>query len=559
MSPFTHRSHLLTAALLALSQGALAQQPPTGGGQLQQIPPSPMRERATPEIRIDQSPVPGLPATDNVRITVNSLRLTGQTVYPEAQLLALTGFKPGSQMNLPELQAMALKITDHYRKNGYFLAQAYLPAQQINNGTVTIAVSEGHYGKVTLRNQSNLSNAQANSLLDGLNGGDTIAIAPLEQRLLLLSDLPGVKVSSTLVPGASVGTSDLIVDVTPGKRVTGSVEADNAGNRYTGEERVGATVHFNNPTGHGDVATLRVLTSGEGLTYGRASYQAQIGRATAGLAYTFLDYQLGREFSPLQAHGTAQIATLYGSYPLIRSRNSNLHAIAAYDAKTFEDIVDATSSETDKKVGVLAIGVYGDHRDRIGGGGYSDYSLTASFGNLDIRTPEARALDSLTARSNGRYGKLGFHAGRLQRVSDSFSLYAGINGQLASKNLDISEKMELGGMYAVRAYPEGEAYADQGYVLNLEARWLLPWFSDRLPGQMHLVGFVDTGSVTLNKDPWTAGSNRRSLSGAGVGASWNDFNNFSVRVYYAFKLGSEDATSAPDKSGRFWIQAVKYF
>jgi hemolysin activation/secretion protein len=81
----------------------------------------------------------------------------------------------------------------------------------------------------------------------------------------------------------------------------------------------------------------------------------------------------------------------------------------------------------------------------------------------------------------------------------------------------------------------------------------------QLPGQVQLIGFVDTGSVTINKNPWTSRNNRRTLSGAGVGLNWSDTNNFMVRAYYAGKLGNEAATSAPDKSGRFWIQAVKYF
>ena len=119
--------------------------------------------------------------------------------------------------------------------------------------------------------------------------------------------------------------------------------------------------------------------------------------------------------------------------------------------------------------------------------------------------------------------------------------------------------MGLGGPYAVRAYPVGEAYADQGYVVNLEARLLLPKFSERMPGQMHLVGFVDAGRVTINKNPWTTGDNNRTLSGAGVGLTWEDYNNFAVRTYWARKLGNEAATSAPDKDGRFWIQLVKYF
>jgi len=556
---------LFTVALLALSQSAFAQLPPSAGGQMQQIPPPPVQQRIPPEIRFDKGSAPAVPASGDVKIIVDKLQVTGQTVYSEAELLAVTGFRAGSESSLTQLGAMALKIADFYHKNGYFVAQAYLPPQDIAHGAVTIAVIEGRYGNITLRNQTNLSDAHANNLLRGLNSGDIIAIAPLEERLLLLSDTPGVIVKSTLVPGAAVGTSDLIVDVTPGQRVTGSVEADNAGNRYTGEYRAGATVNINNLTGHGDVASLRALTSGSGLTYGRASYQVPFGRASAGVAYSYLDYHLDKEFSNLRAHGTAEIASVYGSYALIRSRNTNLYALIDYDDRTYQDKVDATSppSVTDKKVHAWVLGLSGDHRDRFGGGGFSTYLLTWTAGDLDIRTPAALAADAVTARSNGSYNKLGFQAMRLQNLAGPFSLYGSIRGQFASKNLDISEKMELGGMYAVRAYPEGEAFADEGYVATLEGRMLLPKFSERMPGQMHLIGFVDYGSVTLNHTTWLAGQNNsRTLSGAGIGLTWEDYNNFSVKAYWAHKLDGERATSVPpsvDTASRFWIQLVKYF
>jgi len=553
------KSKLLTATLLVLAHGALAQQPPGGGGQLQQIPPSPAREREAPEFKFDRGTTPAPTTADGVKVVVNSLRITGQTAYSETELVAVAEFKPGNDVSLTELRAMALRIAAHYHRNGYFLAQAYLPAQEIRDGDVTITVMEGRYGNITLRNKSTLSDGLANSLLRGLNTGDTVTIGPLEERLLLLSDVAGVNVKSTLIPGASVGTADLIVDVIPGQRVTGSIEADNAGNRYTGEYRVGGTVQINNLTGHGDVATLRVLTSGSGLVYGRASYQMQFGRATAGVAYSYMDYRLGKEFSSLGAHGTAQIVSVFGGYPLIRSRNTNLYAVLNLDFKSFEDKLDLTGAVTEKETRVLNAGVHGNHRDGILGGGYSGYSATGSFGEIDIQTPAALAIDAATARSNGNFSKLGLQVMRLQNLGGPFSLYGAIRGQFASKNLDISEKMELGGMYAVRAYPEGEAYADEGYVATLEARMLLPKFSDQLPGRMHLIGFVDTGSVTLNKNPWAAGDNSRTLSGAGIGFTWLDYNNFSVRTYWAHKLGNAAATSAPDASSRFWIQLVKYF
>lgn len=282
-------------------------------------------------------------------------------------------------------------------------------------------------------------------------------------------------------------------------------------------------------------------------------------KATAGVAYTALKYKLGKEFESLRANGTVEIASVYGSYPLIRSRNTNLYALLAYDDKTFQDRVDSTNTVTDKKARVLMASLSGSHHDGLGGGGLSTYSVTESLGEIDIRTPATLATDSTTAKSNGSFNKLGYTASRLQNVTERVSLFGGISGQFASKNLDISEKMGLGGPYAVRAYPVGEAYADEGYVLTLEARYLLPNFSDRMAGQMHLVGFADTGSVTINRNPWTTANNKRTLSGAGLGLTWADYNNFSIKTYYAWKVGSEVATSAPDKNGRFWIQAIKYF
>ena len=552
---------LFPIVLLALSQGVFAIGPPSAGSQMQEIPPSPLPpQKAVPEIRVEPEKLPANPASDRVKIVVKALRVTGQTLYTEADLIAITGFSPGSELTLTELRGMASKIADYYHRNGYFVAQAYLPVQDIKDGVVTIAVIEGRYGSVTLHNETNLSDGLANGLLGGLNSGDTIAIAPLESRLLLLSDIPGVNVRSTLVPSSSVGASDLIVDVTPGERVSGNVEADNEGNRYTGSNRVGATVNLNDPTGHGDVLSLRVLASlNDGLHYARVSYQAQFGKAQAGVAYSWLEYRLGDEFESLDANGTARIASVYGSYPLIRSRNTNLYVLLGFDDRTYQDRVDSTSSVTDKKAKVWMATLLGNHRDRFGGGGLSTYSFTLTSGDLDIITPSALAADQAGLQTNGGYGKLGFNVARLQNVTDTISLYAGINGQFASKNLDISEKMELGGAYAVRAYPEGEAYADEGYVLNLEARMLLPKFSEQMPGQMQLIGFVDTGTVTLDKNPPAGEQNRRTLSGAGVGLVWEAANNFVVKAYYAHKLGSAVATSAPDSESRFWIQGVKFF
>ena len=60
-------------------------------------------------------------------------------------------------MTLPDLRVMVEKISAYYNQRGYFLARAYLPAQDITDGSLTIAVLEGYYGAISLRNQAPVS------------------------------------------------------------------------------------------------------------------------------------------------------------------------------------------------------------------------------------------------------------------------------------------------------------------------------------------------------------------------------------------------------------------
>jgi hemolysin activation/secretion protein len=547
---------LISCIFCAFSQLSISQNLPSAGSQMKQVNSIPTTPSQSLSVDIQEQSTP-IPVNSEVTKTflATQLIVSGSTIFSENKLIQITGFQPNKLQSLGNLYAMADKITEYYKSKNYLLASAYLPAQEITNGVVTIQVLEGHYGKISINNTSRVNNSVAESTLSGLVGGNPIEMEPLENRLLRLSDVPGIEVRSTLIPGSSVGLTDLIVNVTPGPTINGSVDIDNAGNRYTGEERIGANMNFNNPFGIGDVASLRAVTTGSGLQYVRGAYQIPMGAGRVGIAYSHLEYELGREFKPLQASGDAKIASLFGSYPVLRSRNANTNIGLALERKNTEDNIDSIPFRTNKKVDVAIFSLYGNKKDTLGGGGFNDYLLALTTGNLDIETPAVLALDNITARSNGSFNKFAFSVSRVQRITQTLSLLGSIEGQVASKNLDISEKMELGGMDGVRAYPEGETYADEGYLLTLELRKLLPIL---IPGQLYASAFVDTGTVSINADQFAPGSNERTLSGGGLGMYWN-YNNWASRMYYAAKLGSEDAQSAPDRSGRFWVQVIKYF
>jgi hemolysin activation/secretion protein len=554
------KTSLLAVTFLAAGHTAFAQTPPpVAGGQLQQIPPPEAQRAPAPDLRIDR-PGSGAPeAAAGARVRVDALRVTGNTLFTEAELIAATGVLPGAELTLPDLRNAAAAITAFYNRHGYILAQAYLPPQEIKGGTVTIAVIEGRFGVVNLSNRTTVSDGVIRQRLRGLHPGDPVAIAPLERSLLLLADLPGVAVHSTLSPGAEPGASDLSVELTPGRRVTGSLEADNAGNRYTGAYRLGGTINFNNPTGHGDRLSLRLLASTEGLAYGRVAYEAPVGDASVGLAYTHMRYQLGQEFEVLDAGGTADIISLYGAYPLIRSRRANLDVFASVDDKRLKDDVGLVSLDSRRSSQAFTVGLRGDARDGFGGGGWTAFSIAATSGSLEIETLAERLADDLAGQTDGAFGKAQFSLMRLQTVSGPLSLFAAVRGQVAFNNLDSSEKMELGGAYGVRAYPEGEAYGDEGYVATLEARLALDRWTQNWPGRFQLIGFVDAGAVNFAHDAWSPGPNSARRSGAGVGLAWMGPDDLTVRVTYAARLGDQPATSGPDRSGRVWFQITKQF
>ena len=550
---------LAAAGVLAAGQDSLAAPLIGGGAQIQQIPPSPTPDRSIPDIRVGRGAHVQDAGPAGPKVLVRSLRVTGETLFPEAELISVAGFAPASQLDLHDLRVMAARITDFYNRRGYFVAQAYVPAQDIQDGVVTIAVIEGHYGKVTLDNHTHLSSHLASGVLRGLEVGDPVASGPLERRLLLLSDIPGVVVTSTLSPGAQVGTSDLTVALAPGPSFSGSIDADNAGDPYSGAYRLGATLNINDPTGHGDLITLRGLSSFDGLIYGRAAYQIRVQDATVGVSYAALGYRLHGPFASLDAHGTAEVASVFASYPLLRSYDDNLVLQTAFEDRTFQDREDAIASVVDKTERAGIVGISGDHHDGIGGGGWNQFYLGYTFGNLDIRTAAARLDDQAGPRANGGYGKLSYSVSRLQTLAGPFSIYGQIRGQLASKNLDISEKMELGGAYAVRAYAEGLIYGDDGYVATVEARLRLPPMPQPIPGRAQLFAFFDTGSARINHSPWLPGPNRETVSGAGVGVTWEAARNFVVKAAYAHTVGAAVGVPGPFSSGRVWVQLVKFF
>lgn len=547
-----NKKRCLCAALCLAANASIAQQVPTAGQLLQQAEPPPRLPSGDAPPPATAKERTHAPAGNGVRFDLKGIRFTGNQAFTNSALLALVQDGIGKTLSLDELDALVRRITDYYRAHGYLVARAYLPAQEIADGHVTVAVLEGRIGKVVLNDTAGMTNT-ALAPARRVQAGDPIRNDELEGALLRLADLPGVTVTSTLRPGETVGTSDFLVNVAPGRTLTGSIDLNNFGNRYTAANLLGASLYWNNPAGIGDQLSLRVQSGGRNFNYERLGYQLPVGQSATriGVAVSRMDYRLGEQFEPLDASGDATVASLYLLQPLRRSRGSSWYATLQYDDKRLNDRIGATSTATDKRVQDVSAGIAGHFTDGLGGGAVNNASLTYTAGRLSLDATSAR-LDGASARSNGDYGKWTGSLQRLQRLPAGLTLFFNANGQWADKNLDSSEKMYLGGASGVRAYPQGEASGDDGYLINVELRHPLGYGWEAL-------GFYDRGQVHVNHSAWDATArNQRTLAGYGIGLNYTAAA-FSLRGYVAWKAGTGQPTSDADRSPRVWAQAAYQF
>nr|WP_298722062.1 ShlB/FhaC/HecB family hemolysin secretion/activation protein [uncultured Steroidobacter sp.] len=565
--------HAFTFLLSSLPLLAQAQTPPNAGQILNEQ--QRLQQQRLNRLPSDDVPAerPALRDVGSARVTVKEIVFSGEErIATRDELHKLVADAVGQSLGFEELQSLTDRVSTYLRGKGYPLVGAYLPAQDVTDGRIEIAIVEGRIQQgngVVIRPDSSvrMSQSRLRAIAErAVEPGQPVRQRDLERAVLLINDLPGIAARGALERGDEAGTSRLALTVAEQRMLTGSTSIDTYGNRYSGSERINARVGLNDPLRIGDQAGLS-LTKSEGLGSVSADYSLPVGASglRMGVAYTALEYEVREELRQLDAEGEAQTASINASYPIIRSRATNLWGTATYNYRSLTDEMMGVTIR-DKRINSGSVSLAGSHQDRLGGAGITQASLVFTSGDLDLsRIAFDKEADALTARTDGGFSKIGYGVARLQRVTDRVSLFGAINGQITDDNLDSSERFILGGPTGVRAYPVGEASGDSGWVGTLEVRYDVPFSSHW--GELQLVGFADHGETKLYEKPWTGAvynmDNRNSygLSGAGVGFNLTAQGRYSVRFSYAAPIGDNPGRSVTgknadgrDRDGQFWLQ-----
>ena len=565
-----YRLSLFISAFALTTLSAHAQTAPDAGALQREAERQPRQLPRPGPQAVPQAPAAA--ATDAVRVTVKAFRITGNTLISEPELQTVLAPWVGRELAFTELQQAANAVAEAYRKRGWF-ARPQLPAQDVSSGIISINILEGKLGAVRIDDGGKTLRVERGMVSDTMTArqkpGDPLNLDALERSSNILNDMPGVAVATILAPGQSPGESDAIIKVQDKALISGTAQLDNTGSRSTGEQKLTISLTLDNPSGRGDQISLNGNHS-QGSTYLKAGYTIALGNdgMRLGVSASDLTYRLvGEDFASLKSKGDAQTTGVNASYPLLRSGTQNIALAGALDRKTYYNEANQLAT-SEKEVHALLVSVTGDMLDGLGNGGMTLWGSNITLGNVDLSAHATnQTTDRTGPRTAGSYHKIGANIARLQRLTDKATLWASFSGQVASKNLDSSEKFALGGPSGVRAYPVMEGTGDDGWLATLEGRYnLLP--------DLQLTAFYDHGSIRRDHNSAYTGAQTPAsgaLKGVGVGVSWSKPGVFSLRGTIANRLGSnpfrtttvgpsfgKDSDGSYDKT-RMWLTGTLFF
>ncbi len=473
---------------------------------------------ATPAAPASTTATAAPPPTEPDAPVVKGFEFSGISVFSASDLTQVLMGVVGKPLEMKSLEQIVALLDQHYASQGR-LGRSEIPPQDMTDGLIQVTIREGRFARAVIEPEPHprIPPGLAVNLVETAQPkGQVVNLQALDRATLLLSELPGVSAQMSLRPGEKDGETEAVIRLDDAPATDGSVVFDNAVVSATGATRTIGQLNQHGGFGRAETVSLLWMHT-EGSEFFKVGYSEPLGSAGKRMGFNLSGskYQLiAPQYASLNPSGPSNSIGLDLSVPWLRSRSANATMQWGYEHKNFRN--DTTAGlVSEYKIDLISATAQGQRSDGWMGGGESAGSLQTLLGNVDLNGSPNQGMDALTTQTAGLYAKLRAMASRVQRINPKQSVVATWQAQLASKNLDGTEKFFMGGSQGVRAYPTNEGGGSQGQSLNLEWQHLLT------PGKQRLTlsTFYDIATIDVNKfNGFTGGAslNTYALQGGGL-------------------------------------------
>jgi hemolysin activation/secretion protein len=556
------KNYLVLIIIILFSNLANARDIPTVDDINKTLPKLPVEQKMLPSEKLKLDQDQKLEKEDQIlKILVKEFKFDGNIYYSNDELKEAIKEVINQELGYDQLIDVTRAISNYYRASG-FLATAFLPPQDINEGIIKIKITEAMLGTIIfeIEDDKKLNLPKENirqRLLYKIEDSGVLNIDQLDKNVRNLNKIPGINALAQLEEGKNFGETNIKVTAINTETIFGNTLVDNNGSRSSGYNKITNNINVDGLFNIGDRLAFTNVLSGdhhikdnhEESNYYAVSSIMPVGYngMLATLRVSKMEYKLSAPFDSTKPSGYSSEYNLSLDRPLIQSPNFNLNtSFSLGNNKYVNDLNTGNNSDKDVLKSIFNLGF--DSRDDKLGGGINYGSFGLSLGKVDLTNNSSNYdTDQSTSDNNGRNLKGTLNLNRIQKLTNKTNMLIKFNGQLTADNLDGADQLSLGGPNAVRAYPSNEAAGDQGFVASFELK-------RNLFKNLESTLFYDYGKIKLHKSLWNNWNstndrlkNDYHLQGYGASVGIPIFQNFTINVSYARKIS---ANSGSDSSGK---------
>ncbi|WP_168734215.1 ShlB/FhaC/HecB family hemolysin secretion/activation protein [Pseudothauera nasutitermitis] len=381
----------------------------------------------------------------------------------------------GQPASLASLQRLANDLTRLLREQGRVFVSVWVPPQDLTDGVVRIAVVPALMeGPMQVTGAEHFSDESYLKWIRQQPGVEPDA-ARLQEDIDWINRNPFRNATLAAAPGSTPDTTLLALRVRERRPVRVFAGLDNTGTENTDEQRIFAGFNWGNAFGRGDQLSYqyRADPSRKHSITHSGSYLADLpwrhwialsgawSETTPDLGPTFdqkgESWQVGAQYHvPLPTLPMDQTVLRQDFYVGLDFKYSN------------NNLEFATIPVMDNKTDVaqLTLG-YSLNREGANSSSFISPQLVLSPGGLSKYNTD-EAFDGSRFGAKARYAYFKLDAEHSQRLPAGFRWDVRGNAQYSNAPLLGSEQIAGSGTYAVRGYPESQAFGDKGVVLRNE-------------------------------------------------------------------------------------------
>lgn len=484
----------------------------------------------------------------NPKFKVNKINFVGNTKIKTAVLQSFATDIVGHEIYFEDLLTYALKISRYYQSKGFLTSYAYIPAQEIKNGEVTVSIVESPVGDVDISGNHWARTWYLKNIVMGKKGlreGDIFNAQALQNALREVNQENYIKAQSTI--SKKDDKTAIKLDVRDRFPLKFDFGWDDYGRTYTGEQRASFLLGLDNLTGFGDkIYGGAILSTGSAGVLG--GYEVPISPNGTKLSFDYSNsaVRLGGPYKYLNVKGYSQSIGVKVSHPLIRNAKTDVvvyTGVDFVDADTKSKALNYTMS--DYKLIVIRSGVRAITDDNHG----------RWLGNLGVDVGLPGGKKDPRSDADGTFVKIVAGVTRVQRLFGRVIGLLRLNGQYSPNQLYAVEQMQIGGPYTLRGYQPAELIGDWGVAGTAEVRTPIPGFKKILPKKLkfiddrvRLAAFYDFGFVKEHDGIYKYPQNF--LHSVGFGSYINVTDWISLQFGVGFPIGQKYYR---ESSGRFYF------